>query len=119
MDEVFSDLQHVGFELSNLGGGSYSILGVPVGIEGLDPVKLLKDLVACSLEKNGNVKSDARDSILLSLANSAAIVYGQVLQSKEMEQLIGDLFATSSPMLTPDGKIVASIIEQSNIDKLF
>jgi hypothetical protein len=53
------------------------------------------------------------------LATSVAIVYGQVLQNDEIEQLIGDLFLTSSPMLSPDGKTIATIIEQSNIDKLF
>jgi DNA mismatch repair protein MutL len=119
MDEIYSELQFVGFELSNLGGGSYSILGVPAGADDVDPVMLLRNLVISSLEKNGDVKIDARESIVLSLAYSAAIPYGQVLQDKEIEQLIGDLFATASPMITPDGKTVATIIEQNAIDKLF
>lgn len=119
MDEIYSDLQFVGFELSNLGGGSYSILGVPAGADDVDPVMLLRNLVVSSLEKNGDVKIDARESIVLSLAYSAAIPYGQVLQDKEIEQLIGDLFATASPMITPDGKTVATIIEQNAIDRLF
>ena len=119
MDEIYSELQFVGFELSNLGGGSYSILGVPAGADDVDPVMLLRNLVVSSLEKNGDVKIDARESIVLSLAYSAAIPYGQVLQDKEIEQLIGDLFATASPMITPDGKIVATIIEQNAIDRLF
>jgi DNA mismatch repair protein MutL len=119
MDEICSDLQYVGFDFSNLGGGSYSILGVPAGIEGLDPVKLLHELVNSALEKNGNVRADAHEAIMLTLATSVAIVYGQVLQNDEIEQLIGDLFLTSSPMLSPDGKTIATIIEQSNIDKLF
>lgn len=119
MDEIYSELQFVGFELSNLGGGSYSILGVPAGADDVDPVMLLRNLVISSLEKNGDVKIDARESIVLSLAYSAAIPYGQVLQDKEIEQLIGDLFATASPMITPDGKTVATIIEQNAIDRLF
>lgn len=119
MDEIYSELQFVGFELSNLGGGSYSILGVPAGADDVDPVMLLRNLVVSSLEKNGDVKIDARESIVLSLAYSAAIPYGQVLQDKEIEQLIGDLFATVSPMITPDGKTVATIIEQNAIDRLF
>jgi DNA mismatch repair protein MutL len=94
-------------------------LGVPAGIEGLDPVKLLHELVNSALEKNGNVRADAHEAIMLTLATSVAIVYGQVLQNDEIEQLIGDLFLTSSPMLSPDGKTIATIIEQSNIDKLF
>lgn len=119
MDEIYSDLHSVGFELSNLGGGAYSILGVPADIEGLDFVRLLRNLVLSALEKNGCVREDAQNAVLLSLASSAAVVYGQVLQNKEMEALIGDLFSTSSPMITPDGKVVAVIMNQGEIDKRF
>ncbi len=119
MDEICADLQHIGFDLTNLGGGSYSIAGVPAGIEGLNPVNLLHDLVVSALEKNGDVKAEAREAMALSLAYSAAIVYGQILQEKEMDQLLDDLFQTVSPMLTPDGKVVATIIEQNYIDKCF
>ena len=73
MDEIYPELQNVGFELSNLGGGAYSILGVPAGVDGVDPVMLLRNMVVSSLEKNGSVRADARESIVLSLAYSAAI----------------------------------------------
>ncbi len=119
MDEIFMDLQHIGFDLTNLGGGSYSIAGVPAGIEGLNPVSLLHELVISALEQNGNVRNDAKEAMALSLAYSAAIVYGQVLQDKEMDRLLDDLFQTPTPMITPDGKVIATIIEQNYIDKFF
>ncbi len=119
MDEICADLQYIGFDLTNLGGGSYSVAGVPAGIEGLNPVNVLHDLVVSALEKNGDVRTDAKEAMALSLADSAAIVYGQVLQEKEMDRLLDDLFQTSSPMLTPDGKVIATIIEQNYIDKFF
>ncbi len=119
MDEICDDLQHIGFDLTNLGGGAYSVAGVPSGIEGLNSVTLLHELVVAALEKNGDVKKEAKEAMALSLAYSSAIVYGQVLQEQEMDRLLDELFQTSSPMLTPDGKVVATIIEQNYIDRFF
>ncbi len=119
MDEICADLQQIGFDLTNLGGGSYSISGVPSGIEGLNPVSLLHELVVSALEKNGDVKKDAKEAMALSLARSVAIVYGQVLQDQEIDRLLDALFQSASPMLTPDGKVVATIIEQNYIDRFF
>ncbi|RAZ95651.1 DNA mismatch repair protein MutL, partial [Klebsiella oxytoca] len=36
---IMDDLSAVGFDLSDLGGGSYAINGIPSGIEGLNPVE--------------------------------------------------------------------------------
>ena len=119
MDEIYSDIQNIGFDLSNLGGGSYSILGVPVGIEGLNPVTLLHEMVVSALEKNGDVTTDSREKLALTLANSASIAYGQVLQNREMEQLLDDLFQTTTPMRTPDGKVVAVIVGLDYMEDLF
>ena len=42
LDSIMTDLEKLGFDLTSLGGGSYSVSGVPAGIEGVDYVKLLK-----------------------------------------------------------------------------
>ena len=48
--DLLQDLNYSGFELSNLGGGSYAINGVPSGMEGVDCVNLLKEIVVKSME---------------------------------------------------------------------
>ena len=42
LQSIMDDLSAVGFELSDLGGGSYAINGIPAGIEGLNPVELVR-----------------------------------------------------------------------------
>lgn len=42
LQEIMEDLSFLGFELTDLGGGSYAINGVPAGIEGLNPIDLIK-----------------------------------------------------------------------------
>ena len=70
-------------------------------------------------KKGGDVKSDIHESIALTLAESAAIPYGQVLSPLEMEQLSEDLFASAMPGYTPDGKITLTVFSTEELSKRF
>lgn len=119
MDLLLSDFASLGFDISNLGGGSFSIQGVPFDIEGLDPCKLVQNMLSSAIEKGSNVRSDMHFGMALTMARSAAIVVGQVLTVEEMNTLVGDLFACSMPNYTPDGKRIICIIDDSDISKMF
>lgn len=119
LESILDDLSSVGFELTPLGGGSYAINGVPGGIEGLQPVELVRDMVHTALEKGKDVKEEVQSMLALTLAKAAAIVYGQVLSQDEMTNLVDSLFACSAPNYTPDGQIVLTTLADEDIDKLF
>ena len=115
VEELLDDICSLGFDLSNLGGGAYSVNGIPSGVEGVDIDGLLHDMVEAAKEKTNTIKKDAQEALALSMAENAAIVYGQVLSGAEMERLLQDLFLSKAPARTPDGKLVYTILE----DKLF
>lgn len=119
LDALHENFEAVGFDLSSLGGGSYAIQGVPAGIEGLQPVELVRSMVINALEKGGDVKEEIQEQLALTLARASAIVYGQVLTPQEMTTLINDLFASTTPTYTPDGRLVLTTIREDEIDKLF
>ena len=119
LEEIKDDLEALGFDLSSLGGGSYAINGVPAGIEGLSPERLVTDLVQTAIEKGVHVKEEVQSVLALSLAKASAIVPGQVLTSEEMNNLVDGLFAVSTPNYTPDGKIVLAVVKEEEIEKLF
>ena len=81
LESLSDDLAAVGFDLSPLGGGSYAINGIPSGIEGLNPVELVRNMVHTAMEKGSDVKEEVRTILALTLARAAAIVYGQVLSN--------------------------------------
>ncbi|MDR0658212.1 MAG: DNA mismatch repair endonuclease MutL [Mediterranea sp.] len=116
---IMDDLLSAGFELSNLGGGSYAIHGVPSGTEGLDPVTLIRNMITNAMEKGSDVKGKIQDMLALTLARAAAITYGQILSGKEMCSLVDHLFACATPNYTPDGRIVLITIKEEEIEKLF
>lgn len=116
---IMDDLAAVGFDLSNLGGGSYAINGIPSGIEGLSPVDLIRNMLHTAMDKGNDVKEEIQHILALTLARAAAIVYGQVLTNEEMVSLVDSLFACPSPNYTPDGKTVLTTIKEEDIEKLF
>ena len=119
LPEIMEDLHSVGFDLSNLGGGSYAINGIPSGIEGLNPAELIRNMVYTALKKGNDVKEEIQNMLALTLARAAAIVYGQVLGDEEIRQLVDSLFACPMPNHTPDGQTILSTIREEEIEKLF
>ena len=119
LEGIMDDLSAVGFELTNLGGGSFAVNSIPSGVEGLDPVQLVRNMVHTAMEKGNDVKEEIQNVLALTLAKAAAIVYGQVLTPDEITGLVDNLFACETPNYTPDGSVVISTIKDDDINKLF
>ena len=119
LEGIMDDLSAVGFELTNLGGGSFAVNSIPSGVEGLDPVQLVRNMVHTAMEKGNDVKEEIQNVLALTLSKAAAIVYGQVLTPDEITGLVDNLFACETPNYTPDGSVVISTIKDDDINKLF
>ena len=107
----------MGFELSDLGGGSYAVNAIPSDVEG-DPVFLLRSIMTDVAEGTKAPLTSHRERIALSLARVTAIPYGQLLSNDEMDSLTNQLFACSNVNYTPDGRAILCILPQSDIEHL-
>ena len=130
LQQTLPSLTAIGFDLSDLGGNTFAINGIPAGLEGINPVSLLQQIVTNAQDQSfcDDSASDISHSsfliphssnIALSLAQSVAVPYGQVLSNDEMEQLVNELFACSNVNYTPNGKPILSILPQTDIERLF
>ena len=119
LQSIMEDLSFLGFELTDLGGGDYSINGIPTGIEGLRPAELVQNMVHTAIEKGCKVKEEVQGLLALSLAKAAAIVQGQVLSNEEMNALVDGLLTSTSPNYTPDGKTALVVIQEDELEKMF
>ena len=119
LQSIMEDLSFLGFELTDLGGGDYSINGIPSGIEGLRPAELVQNMVHTAMEKGCKVKEEVQGLLALSLAKAAAIVHGQVLSNEEMNSLVDGLLTSTSPNYTPDGKTALVVIQEDELEKMF
>ncbi|MDD4609571.1 MAG: DNA mismatch repair endonuclease MutL [Bacteroidaceae bacterium] len=119
LKQIEEELSAIGFDLSDLGGGSFSINAIPSGMEGVNPVNLIRDMLISTMEKGVEMVDEMRMPIALTLAKASAIVYGQVLSEMEMNNLVDTLFACSMPKYTPDGKTILAVIDETEIEKKF
>lgn len=119
VEAVMPELQNIGFGLTPNEEGDYTITAVPSGLDGLDYVALVQDLVASAREKTTSAIDDINHSIALELARNAAVTYGQVLTNAEMENIVNSLFACSNFSYTPDGKKILTMLRQTDLEQLF
>lgn len=115
LEAMTEEVEALGFNISPLGGGTFSVLGVPSGIEGMDPVQLLQNIVDDASDKFGNSKEQLLHSAALTIARRTAIPVGQHLSQEEMRDLASKLFQTTNPNQTPDGRLILSILPHDNI----
>lgn len=117
-EQVLPDLMAVGFDLSNIGGGSFAIGGVPSGLDGMDPVRLVNGIVADVVQQGTADTEQLHATLALSLARHAALPRGQVLSNEEMEHLVNQLFSCGNVNYTPDGHPILGILPQHDIEQL-
>lgn len=114
---IVDDLHALGFDISPLGGGSFSIIGTPP--EQADPVGVVRQMVESVKQQDGAHANTIHHQLALVLARSNAIVEGEALTSLQMESLVDDLFQCQNPNLSPTGKTILTILQQDAIDKMF
>lgn len=116
---VITEMCNIGFEISDLGNGSYEVSGIPAGLAGLDAVTLVNELVSSVMEYGSDVKSEVNSHLALELAKRAATPYGEVLTQEQMESLVERLLNCKYHRYTPDGKTICVIMPNNDIERLF
>lgn len=117
--EMDAELRALGFDIEPLGGGAFSINGVPSSLDGANPCDLLERIVDEAKLHDGQTPSAIQHTLALTMARSTSIVVGQVLSVSEMDALLNDLFSCQNPNYTPTGKPVLTILTNENIEGFF
>ena len=120
MQHLMDSLTRLGFDLSDLGGGSFAVAGVPGDVADMAPQPLLNSIVAdaASADSADASAEKLHDTLALSMARHTAIDYGQVLTNDDMERLVNALFACSNVNYTPDGRPILAILPESDLSAL-
>ena len=117
--KIMSDLEGLGFELTDLGARNYAVNAIPAGLEGINPIEMIRDMVVTAMEKGAGLRDEINEALALSLARNAALPYGQVLGNDEMENLVNALFACPNVNYTPNGQKILVILSQEELEQQF
>lgn len=120
--EIELELKAVGFEIAPFGKQMYHINGVPAQLSQVaDTIGLLEELIETVRETPGDISHTINERIAYALAR--ATVRRRYDQQKysdtELNALLGQLFATSNPNTTPDGKRIVSMMHDEELTNRF
>lgn len=117
--ELQSEIQSMGFDISEFGKNTFVIHGVPADTSDYDSVKLLEGLLENYKQNLLELKSDKRENLARSMARNTAIKSGRALTQEEMQNIIDELFACKMPYSTPSGKPTITTFSSDDLDKRF
>ena len=118
-EEIETELEKAGFGVSRLSGGDWSINSVPPGLDNVDVIELLNDVISQVTTGGNSLKDKVFENIAMTIATRAAIPYGRILNDQEMKTLIADWRSLKNGRYTPNGKIIANVLTLDELGKMF
>ena len=115
---VLDDLRALGFDIRDFGNNSFIINGTPGMLDSSSPLDVIETLLEDIKSSGKDLKEQARENVAASLARASAIPYGYTMKTEEINQLIDQLFACSTPNFSPTGKQVLTIMPIEHFEKL-
>ena len=120
LESINDELLALGFELDNLGGGSFAVNGRPASLErSIDLVALINQMIDVARQQVHRIDEELNRQLALKMAQAQSIGYGKTLSEDEMSQLVDGLFDLENHITTPDGKKVVVNMTSKELEKLF
>jgi DNA mismatch repair protein MutL len=117
--EMMDNLEQLGFDIRDFGNNSIVVHGLPAEMEATDTGNKIELMIEQYKSLQGEISTGIPERIARAAARSSAIDYGKQLSEIEMQELVDQLFACSSPNYSPSGLLVVKIIELEELDKHF
>ena len=120
LESISDELSALGFELDNLGGGSFAVNGRPATMAGSNNlVQLINQMIDVARDQVHKVGDQLNRQLALKMAQIQSINYGKNLTEEEINQLVENLQELPDYHHTPDGKKVVATVSVKDLDKLF
>lgn len=119
LESIMLELGFLGFELDNLGGGSYAINGKPASLDNSVNIQELMSLMIEAARDEVHGIGEALDKRLaMRLAQAQAIPYGRQMGEEEISQLVESLLDLPDHQVTPDGHPVMKLVSHEVLASL-
>jgi DNA mismatch repair protein MutL len=119
LNEMIEDVTAIGFEIENFGNNSFIIQGTPadvkVGSE-RESIELLLDQLK---HFSSDIRYTKREKLIRCMAIQQSIKTGQSLSQKEMQELVGKLFACTTSNVTANGNPIYIDFKEDYLSRLF
>ncbi len=103
LEDLLTDLAHLGYMLEPFGNNSYLIQGTPADIETGNEKHSIEKLLEQFKHFSNELKYSKREKLVRSLVYQQSIPIGKTLGEKEMEAIVEGLFQCRYPNTTAEG----------------
>ena len=114
-----SHLTHAGFGFQEFGNDYISISGIPTVVTESEVSIILEQLIADLQNEVPESSFSQVDQLTKSLAKSAAVKTGIIMEKEAQKNLVNQLFACETPDIAPNGKKTFITLGVEELDKKF
>ena len=119
LQDIKKEVKALGFDFEDFGSNSIVINGYPSELTGINEKKLFEELLEQYKINKSELSLPKNENLARALAKRTAIRPGVKLTSEEMNALIDNLFACSTPNFAPDGQLIIFILDLNKIESFF
>ncbi len=119
LKDILNDLLSLGFDIREFGKNTFVVNGTPGVLDVSSPEIIVEKLLEEYKNSPVDARAKAKEQVAISLAKASALDYGTDLEQEEIDHLIDNLFACSTPNYSPEGKKVLTIQPLDDIEKMF
>lgn len=116
--DIIDMIRSIGFNIEEFGNNTYLINGVPAQFMGEDEAVLFKGIIESYKENENHREVSKKEALARTLAKKYATRMLKDLNKVEMTALINQLFETSMPSISPEGKPVMTILSLDKVSEL-
>jgi len=119
LTEWWDHFRNIGFDLSDLGNGSFAVNAVPADVTADDPGTFIESVLELLKSPGADARSGKQQLLARSLARRLAIRRGKPMHQAESDSLAENLFACQAPSVSPDGKPTMVVITYEELNAKF
>ena len=119
ISEMLPDLQVLGYDMEPFGNHTFVVRGTPADIQSGNEQASIEGLLEQFKHFSAELKLNKREQLTRSMARNNSIPAGKVLSTREMQNIIDELFACSMPNVSPGGKYTYVSFKLADITRMF
>jgi DNA mismatch repair protein MutL len=119
ISEMLPDLLTLGYDLEPFGNNTFVVRGTPADIQTGNEQASIEGLLEQFKNFSNDLKVNRREQLVRSMARNNAIPSGKSLTTREMQNVIDELFACTMPTAAPGGKYTYISFKLSDLAKMF
>ncbi|RPE13690.1 DNA mismatch repair endonuclease MutL [Chitinophaga lutea] len=119
ISEMLPDLQALGYDLEPFGQQTFVVRGTPADIQSGNEQASIEGLLEQFKHYSSELKHNRREQLVRAMARNNAIPAGKMLGTREMQNIIDELFACTTPNVSPGGRFTFISFKLNDLERMF